>query len=168
MDPKQNFIQGLIGKAKQYLNPTISVDNPINHQPVTAPAPKIDVQKYLAAIANNETGIVKGNPYTFAKFSGDPKMGRDLGKYQVTEGELKSYAPKYLGQKMTGDQFLASSTAQDRYITNKANRFAGEGYTPPQVADIHRRGFTNASPPGSTQYQDPAYVAKFNNNYKSP
>jgi len=121
--------------------------------------------RILKAIANNETSTVKGDPYSFSKPSGNKALGNDLGKYQVTEGELKAYAGRYLGKPITSKEFLTNPTAQDTYMTNKINMLSKQGYTPPQIADIHRRGMTNSSAPGTTTYQDPVYVNKFNQTY---
>ncbi len=117
-------------------------------------------QKIRDAIAYNETRGVP-NAYSFSRSSGSKAVGRALGKYQVTEGELKTYGPKYLGQNITPEQFLASSTYQDNYMNGKIARLSAQGYTPHQIADIHRAGFTNSGPPGSTTYQNPAYVKSF-------
>lgn len=131
------------------------------------PKPKIDLNKLAEALAHNETRGVKGDPYKFSRPSGDKNLGKALGKYQVTEGDLKTYAQRYIGQPISSKEFLASSTAQDNYIKNKAKYFADKGYSPDQIADIHRSGFTNSGAPGSTTIQNPAYVESFNKVYKA-
>ncbi len=158
---KQNFIQRALGGLKERFGPV--------HYTAPTPQPQnsLDMERFLAALAHNETGIVKGDKYKFNKPSGNPKLGRDLGKYQVTEGELKTYGPRYLGAPITADQFLASTTAQDRYVATKAKMLSEKGYTPQQIADIHRRGYTKSGPPGTNIYQDPKYVEKFNANYNA-
>jgi len=124
-------------------------------------------QKFLASIAHNETGVVRGDPYSFAKPSGSAAMGRDMGRYQVTEGELASYSERYLGgaQKVTPDTFMKNPKMQEVYLSRKYNYYKDKGYTPQQIADIHRRGYKNSGAPGSEVYQDPDYVAKFNSTY---
>lgn len=164
MNEKQNFLQRIGGKINDLLS---SHTTYTRDQVPTPQAPSLDAMKFLAAIAANETGIVKGDPYKFAKPSGNKILGRDLGKYQVTEGELKTYGTRYLGAPITGNQFLASSTAQDKYVANKADYYTKQGYTPQQIADIHRRGYKKSGPAGSSQYQDPDYVNKFNTIYNA-
>lgn len=115
------------------------------------------------AIKQNETRGVKTDPYRFSKPSGSPALGKDLGAYQVTEGELKTYSPRFLGgQKLTANAFMASSTAQDKYTENKVQYYLDKGYTLAQIADIHRSGYKNSDVPGGTKYQNPAYVESFN------
>lgn len=160
MNPRQSFINTLTSKLKNSLSSTTTYTRPKDDNTVL-------VQNIARSIANNETGGVQGNRYAFAKQSGNPSLGRDLGEYQVTDGELKTYAPRFLGQSMTGDQFLASSTAQDKYMQGKAQYYLNKGYTPQQIADIHRRGIKNSGTPGSATYQDPTYVQKFNNTFLS-
>lgn len=126
------------------------------------PKPVIDTNKFLKAIATNETGGVKGNPYQFSQPSGDTSLGKALGKYQVTEGELKTYGKKFLGKNITPQQYLNSPEIQDNYLLGKANYYGGQGYAPQDIADIHRRGLKNSYPANSGQYQDPNYVNKFN------
>jgi hypothetical protein len=159
MEQKQSFLQRLMDKitpayVTTYTRPELVI-------------PPLDRTKFLAALAANETGIVKGDPYKFKQPSGNKKFGQALGRYQVTEGELKTYGSRYLGQPISPSQFLASSTAQDNYVTNKALELSKQGYTPQQIADIHRRGIRKTSEPGSSIYQDPDYVNKFNVNYNA-
>ena len=157
----QNFIQ----KIKSAIGPT-TVYNPLYYgQPQAPQTPQLDREKFLAALASNETGIIKNNPYGYSRSSGYKSLGKALGKYQVTEGELKTHGQRYLGQNITPQQFLASTTAQDKYVLNKADYYMKQGYTPQQVADIHNKGYKNSSAPGQAIYQNPDYVNKFNANY---
>lgn len=117
------------------------------------------------AIASNETSIVKGDKYSSSQYSGVPQYGRALGKYRVTEGELAAYAPKFLGQAVTPHQFLATPSLQDEYIKNKAKYYLMQDYSPEQFADIHNKGIQHESTPGSTLFQNPDYVAKFDSNF---
>lgn len=138
-----------------------NVSHYVRPESTPAPAPTPSPEQIAWAIRQNETRGVQGDPYRFAKPSGSKALGRDLGTYQVTEGELKTYAPRYLGQNMTANAFLASSTAQDKYMNNKVQYFLDKGYTPSQIADIHRKGYKNSSAPGTTTYQSPEYVKAF-------
>jgi hypothetical protein len=149
--PLQQFVDRMMGVSRY-------------EAPAQSPQ-QIQTQKIRDAIAHNETRGVAGDPYAFYRSSGSKAAGRALGKYQVTEGELKTYSGKYLGQNVTPQQFLASPAYQDNYMNGKIARLSAQGYTPHQIADIHRAGFTNSSAPGSTTYQNPAYVKSFNDAY---
>lgn len=130
-------------------------------KPVELPkTDSINVPKLQSAIASNETGGEK-TPYTFSQPSGDKKLGKALGKYQVTEGELKSYGEKLLGEHITAKEFLASPKLQDQYIQAKIKYLQGKGLTTAsQILAAHRGGFSNldAIPSKIKQYQD--YVDK--------
>lgn len=154
-------LKNIINSIKNFIEPAHYVAPP---QPVK---PVIDRTKFLNAIASNETGIVQGDKYKSSQPSGYSPTDRALGKYRVTEAELASYGKRYLGQNMTPQQFLASSTAQDNYMYNKAQSLSSQGYTPEDIADIHNKGIKNSKPPASGQYQNPDYVKKFISNYYS-
>lgn len=117
------------------------------------------------AIAANETSIVKGDKYSSSQYSGVPTLGRALGKYRVTEGELAAYAPKFLGEPVSPQQFLATPALQDEYIKNKAKYYLDQDYSPEQFADIHNKGIQHESTPGSTLFQNPQYVKNFDANF---
>ena len=140
---------------------------PSNTVSYTAPPlpPPPTTNKISDAIAENETGGVPTDRYAFSRPSGNASLGRAMGKYQVTEGQLKSYAKRYLGASTTAEQFQNTPALQDRYIMGKIKYLSGEGYTPAQIADIHRNG-TTGGPPGSTKYLSPAYVANFLKHYQ--
>jgi hypothetical protein len=156
---KQNFLKRIIGGMKERFGP-------VHYK---APEkPSVDVEKFLAAIAKLETGGIKGDPSQFSKYSGNPKLGDDIGTYQITEGNLKTYGPRYFGgETLNKRQFMASSTAPRRYMENMLKYYTEKGYTPPQIADIHRRGYSKSGAPGSTIYQSPEYVKKFNEHYNT-
>lgn len=126
------------------------------------PAPTGPTPDQIAwAIKQNETRGVKGDPYRFSRFSGNKNLGQAIGAYQTTEGDLKTYAPRFIGQTITGKEFQASTTAQENYMKNKIKFYREKGYTPEQIADIHRAGYTKSGPPGSEEYQNPRYVEAF-------
>ena len=155
MNPKLQFIKNLF-KKKTPEAPALEA-TPISSGP--------DINKILEAIAYAETRGVKGDKYTFRKHSGSDKMGDDIGKYQVTEGTLSTYAPRYLGKPVTADYFQNTPSAQEEYMRKFVEDTLSRGNTPQQVADIHRRGVKNSSPVGSNIYQDPEYVEIFNRIY---
>jgi len=162
MDPKQSFLQKIGG----FVNKTIH-GNVVNYKRPKQSTPSFDPKRFAEAIAYNETRGVQGDPYRFSRYSGNPKQGDALGTYQVTEGELKTYGSRYLGQPMSSQQFLASSTAQDTYVKSKGQYYADMGYQPADIADIHRAGYTKSYPAGSGQYQNPGYVESFKNIYNA-
>lgn len=122
--------------------------------------PAVDTKKFLAAIAQNETSVVKGDPYSTWQPSGNPKMGKALGKYRVTEASLKEHAPNYIGRPVTTKEFLSSPGLQDQYMTGMATKLSQQDYTPQQIADIHRSGTTLEN-----GYKNQDYVNKFNSTY---
>ena len=128
----------------------------------------INIPNFLKAIRTNETSTVKGDPYNSFQYSGKKAYGDALGAYRVTESDLKTHAPRYLGKSVTRQEFLSSPQMQDTYMTNRANYLNQQGYTPQQIADIHNQGMTNESSPGSTIYQNPSYVNSFNTTYNGP
>lgn len=125
---------------------------------------KKTVDNFLKGIAYNETRGVS-NPYSFRKPSGSKALGDDLGKYQVTEGELKTYGKRYLGYVPTAEQFIASPELQDTYMKNKYAYLLSQGFSPSEIADIHRKGIKNARPQGAGTYQSPEYVESFNSQF---
>jgi hypothetical protein len=164
MKEKLQFIKNLLRKKQPTVNeaPALEQPEPAGRDP--------ELQKIIDAIAWAETRGVKTDPYMFSKFSGSKTQGDDIGKYQVTEGELRSYAQRYLGRDV-GDineyikMFRSTPSAQEEYMEKKVQALLARGNTPQQVADIHRRGVKNSSPAGSNIYQDPAYVDIFNQIY---
>lgn len=153
-EQKRTFLQR-VGDVLLNRNVTQLVRTP---QPTVDPA---EVARIAWAIKQNETRGVKGDPYKFSKPSGNKNLGLAIGAYQTTEGDLKSYAPRYIGQDISGKQFMASTTAQDNYMNNKIKYYREKGYTPEQIADIHRAGYTKSDVPGGTKYQNPKYVESF-------
>ena len=114
-------------------------------------------------IARNETSIIPENEkYSFRQPSGNKSIGDALGKYQITEGELKTYAPRFIGRQVTTDEFLNSPDIQERYLDEKFNFYSKQGYSPSEISWIHRRGITNAYNPGDERFLKDEYVEKFN------
>jgi len=168
-EPKQDGQGGLISDTWGNIKNTLGMGaKPVTAAvPTTTPKISLDTKKFLESIAANETSVVRGDKYASSQKSGLPQLGDAIGKYRVTEGELKSYSQRYLGKPVTGKEFIASPVMQDNYMTNKANYLANLGYTPPQIADIHNKGMKNSSEPGSEVYQNPDYVKKFLLNYNA-
>lgn len=124
------------------------------------------VDRFKKAVASNETSVVK-DKYGFSQPSGVKAQGAAMGKYQTTEGELATYAKRFLpGTFVTSQQFNTNPNLQEQYMTNKAKYYLNLGYTPQNVADIHNGGFTKSGNPGYTNYMKPDYVSKFMAQYK--
>lgn len=113
-----------------------------------APAEPKTPDHLLAGIAFAETSIVpEAERYSFRKHSGSKEMGDDIGKYQVTEGELTSYAPLFLGRSVTADEFAASGDLQEEYMENKIALLREDGLTDEEIAAFHRAGLTGWGDP---------------------
>jgi len=123
---------------------------------------KNDAESIKKYIAYNESRGEK-HPYTFSRPSGSKELGKALGKYQVTEGELKSYAQRYIGKAVTPQEFLRSPKLQEQYMLAKIMRFMLLGYKPEEIADIHRSGFTTAGEPGEGKIRNKGYTKSFLN-----
>lgn len=93
----------------------------------TIEQPQPDYSKLVHAIGMNETSVIpEDKRYIYSRNSGKKELGRALGKYQVTEGELKTYAPQYLGRPINSKEFLSNPQLQDQYMTAKVKRFKEE------------------------------------------
>lgn len=109
--------------------------------------PKADVDGMLEALAYNETGGVKEDPYKYRQFSGSDKFGDDLGKYQVTEAELTSYGEKFLGKKVTADEFVESPALQEKYMRAKLEFLIAEGLSEEGAIAMHSQGMSGWGDP---------------------
>lgn len=97
----------------------------------------------LEAIGENETSIIpQEKRYSYAKDSGSKTLGRDLGKYQVTEGELKSFGKQFLGREVNAEEFLGDPQLQEQYMRAKVAFLEAEGLTPEEIVAVHAQGMT--------------------------
>jgi muramidase (phage lysozyme) len=112
-----------------------------------SPAPKsiatgYSSQEIADAIANNETGSLKGkDPYSFSKPSGVKAYGKDLGKYQITSARLKEMSKQFLGRTVTDKEFLANPKLQDAFIIAQINWQKAHNMTDAQIFATHRAGW---------------------------
>lgn len=113
-------------------------------QPPAPTGQPVNATKLSQAIKSNETGGQK-NPYSFRQPSGAGDYAN--GAYQVRDSELKTYAPRYLGQPITSQQFLDSPAMQDNYMNAKASSLAQRGLTPEQILAVHRGGGSDLTAP---------------------
>ena len=110
----------------------------------------------MEAIAFNETSIVKGNPYISKEFSGDNRLGMALGKYRVTEETLFRQSPKYLGRRVSTQEFLDSPQLQEEFMANRIGILRNKGISDQEIVAGHRLGF-NAPLKESQQYVEAVF-----------
>lgn len=101
-----------------------------------------DVSEIKNAIGQAESRGEK-EPYKFSRFSNRKDLGNVLGKYQVTEGELKSYSKKYLGKDITTNDFLNNSQLQETYMDNKISDWKKMGIDLDNIISNHRGGLNS-------------------------
>lgn len=135
-------IAGTIGGVADKLSGTTVVN-----QDPAAVMEKHTAPRIMEALANNETGGVQTDPYSFRKPSGDPKQGDDIGKYQVTSGELKSWSKQFLGETITPDEFQKDPDLQDAYMRAKITELMKSGASTAEVIAMHRGGLTGYADP---------------------
>lgn len=104
------------------------------------PDPRIPSLQF--AIGKNETRGEK-DPHSFSRPSGSKVLGDALGKYQVTEGELATYAERFLGRPTTRTEFLSNPDMQERYMRSKLQFLTSKGLDDEQVLAAHRGGFAD-------------------------
>lgn len=120
--------------------------------------PSIEVPKLLDAIRNNETRGEK-DPYNFSRSSGSTTQGKALGAYQVTEGELKTYADRFLGHDVTPKEFLSSPELQDSYMENKIKWMSEvKKLSIEEIIAAHRGGFGDLTKAGEKVEEYGKYV----------
>lgn len=150
MNPLKQFVD--------YLSGTTVVDNHGAERQAAAE----ELHKVRRAIASNETSVIpEREKYLSSQSSGVKAFGKAMGKYRVTEAELKSYGPRFLGEAVDSKKFMNEPWLQDRYMTQKIAHYKNLGYTNEQIADIHNKGIKNAGDPGTKTYQSPKYVENF-------
>jgi hypothetical protein len=153
-----------VKKAGEAAAGLLSSHTAVAAQPAAVAAAPDPVPAILEGLAYNETRGVKGDRYAFSQPSGNPALGKALGKYQVTEELVNRLSPKYLGRPVTPKEYLSNPKLQDEFIAARARNLLKQGYTPQQIADFHRNGST--SEPGSTKYNRPEYVKEFEQVYQ--
>lgn len=136
----------------------LKIVNPKNIKPAEAkPNPKeaYNLNNILKVIRHQET---RGqlSPYRFVRFSGDDKQGNANGAYQVTDGELKTYAKRYLGRQVNSDEFLKNPKLQDQYMSNKISDWINRYKMDLPNIFVSHRGGINARIPDYQQYVDEA------------
>lgn len=131
----------------------ITPDNTITYTAEREPEPTpseedttYEHQGLIDAIAYNETrGEGEDEQrYAFHRDSGVKELGRARGKYQVTDGELKTWAPIIMGKRITGDEFQKSPELQDEYMKKKIEMIKNDvpDITDEEILAIHNKGMT--------------------------
>lgn len=118
------------------------------------------IGKTMRGIMSNETRGVQ-NPYGSSQPSNTPGLGNALGAYRITEADLARLSPKYLNKVVNPREFLANPDLQNTFMKNRITYQLSQGYSPEQIADIHRSGTGNILPPDQYKFQHPEYVQTF-------
>jgi hypothetical protein len=158
---------GVIGAA-QIMN-KIEKNNEMTYELPKTPgkkSPETNVKKLSGAIADNETGGVKGNRYTSTQKSGDSKLGDAIGKYRVVADEIKHYSKRFLGKEITPEQFKNSPKLQDDYIAGKIKWLMDNyGWGPEEILAAHRGGMSKPNEIQRIKKERSSYVTKGMNTY---
>lgn len=118
----QDIVSRLLSGSTAAPTPAISGDTPAV---ATAPSASVEPMDYASA----RVASAHGDPVAWRNAiasiesagSGDyqavgprhPRLGRALGRYQVMEANVGPWTEKYLGRRLTPEEFLASPEAQD-------------------------------------------------------
>lgn len=117
---------------------------------------------YRDAIASIESD---GNGGYSAIGPTHPKYGRALGRYQVMEANLGPWSEKYLGRRVTPDEFLANPAMQDAIFDGEFGNYVQKYGNPQDAASMW---FTGLPASEGANKRDvlgttgSAYVDKFN------
>jgi hypothetical protein len=153
LDAFKNFMET---EPEKQISPTTKVEKrtPVDKLLGRSVVSKTDQEEkpepdpILKGIAFVETNTVpEDQKYSFRKPSGSKSMGDDIGKYQVTEGELASYADVFLGREVSADEFAASPEIQEEYMSKKVKKLRGDGLSDKEIAAFHRAGLTGWGDP---------------------
>lgn len=105
------------------------------------------VKKIQTQIKHNESEG-QSDQYGSSQPSGNKKDGDALGAYRVTESELKTYAPRFLGKSVTKGEFLSNPSLQDSYMKEKISSLLRRGLTSDEVLAVHRDGMSDLTKEG--------------------
>mgnify|MGYP001574589645 FL=1 len=126
------IVGGLFGSKSLFIKPERGIQY-LEEQENTEP--------FKQKISYNETRGVQGDVYSFRQPSGSKTLGDAIGKYQVTEGELKTYAKRYLGRDVGSVEFRLSPNLQEQYMDAKIRYLRRALHQPDdEILAIHRGG----------------------------
>jgi len=119
--------------------------------PKTEQKPKMDTKKLIEAIGYTESRGqgTDAERYAFSRDSGYKHLGKAIGKYQVTEGEIKDYGEKILGRKITPDEFQKNPQLQEEYMQKKVELMQNDApdATPEELMALHNKGLPGRADP---------------------
>lgn len=143
--PKKNFFSSIMGNSFTVTPEPEKIKAPpsLSIKPTTPKYPGLREGLKMAETRGEK------EPYSFYRYSGDPKLGDALGAYQITEGQLKTYGKRYLGREVSRDEFLDTPELQDKYVDNFIDYWDKQGIDEDNIIVIHRGGI-NAK---TDQYQ---------------
>jgi hypothetical protein len=133
--------------ASNKLSEKFNTTTVVNESPLIKQTKKANPAELIKAIKYNETRGEK-SPYTFRQPSGIKKYGDALGAYQIIEAELDTYGKRFLGKKVTADEFMKSKPLQDLYVANKVKYLSEKGLTPEEILAVHRGGMSDLTKEG--------------------
>ena len=119
---------------------------------------------FAKGIANAETSIVKGDPYSYVH--NNPDGSKDYGKYGINDGFFKSpgLMQRYAGEKVTVKQVLNSPELQDKIVHNFYYYWSTKGKTREEIARMWTAG-ENSDPKKQPR---PQYIQNFTEGTTTP
>lgn len=140
---------------------------PSKGMPITvSPEPqKMDINQIAQSLGMVESS---GNYGAIGK----PVKGKNAyGKYQVMEQNIPEWSQKYLGRKISKEEFLNNPELQDKIAMGKINELIAQGRSPQDIASIWLSGRPlkgNQAKDLATGVDVPEYVRRFNEFYQHP
>lgn len=120
-------------------------------KPVVPTSAGINIKRMRDAIAFNESRGegTDQERYAFSRDSGRPDLGKAIGRYQVTEGEINDYAELILGRKITPQEFQQNPKLQDEYVDKKLEMILRDApdATEDEILALHRGGLPGRADP---------------------
>lgn len=94
-----------------------------------------------------------------------PKGNRAYGRYQVMDFNIGPWTEKYLGRRLTPDEYLASPEAQDAVFRGEFGSYVDQYGNPQDAASVWFSGRPMAAAGNDSDGYNtvPQYVTKFNN-----
>ena len=145
--------------------PAVTGPTPLPALPGTTPA--FDLPAARAAIGQIESA---GSGDYAAVGPANDKGQRPYGRYQVMDFNVGPWTEEILGQRMTPEEFLADTNAQEQVFAAKFGEYVQEYGSPQEAASVWftgepiERGATRQDVLGTTGAQ---YVDEFNNLYQA-
>jgi len=154
MEPQQFTIQD--NTEHLAYNPLTYV--PKKKQEVVEPEIQLDpeVEKIRQTIKYMESRGEK-DPYNAFNYASEKNYGSAIGAYQIKEATLKDNSMKFLGKKVTPDEFKKSPELQDQFVRAEIKYLQKAGYKTNSLFAAHHGGWSdqtrNATIKRNTQYE---------------